>query len=67
MQLLTREQQKSYENAKFCFICKEKFESKYLKEKKYRKFRDHCHYTAEYRGAGHSIYNLKLVCLKKFL
>ena len=27
IKLLTKEQQKSYENAKFCYICKEKFEN----------------------------------------
>ena len=32
MKLLTNEQQKSYENAKICYICKEKFENKYLKD-----------------------------------
>ena len=41
--LLTKEQQKSNKNANICYICKEKFENKYLKDKKYRKFRDHCH------------------------
>ena len=50
MKLLTKELQKSYENANICFICKEKFENKYLKNKKYRKVRDHCHYIGEYRG-----------------
>ena len=44
---------------KICYICKEKFENKYLKDKKYRKVRDHCHYTGKYRGAVHSICNLK--------
>ena len=58
MALLTKEQQKSYENAKICYTCKEKFENKYLQDKKYRKVRDHYHYTG-YRGAAHSIYNLK--------
>ena len=44
---------------KNCYICKEKFEGKYNKDKIYHKFRDHCHYTGEYRGAVHSICNLK--------
>ena len=31
-----------------------------MKDKKYRKVRDHCHYTEEYKGpAHHSICNLK--------
>ena len=49
VKLLTKEQQESYESAKICYICKEKFENKYLKNKKYRKVRNHCHYTGEYR------------------
>ena len=49
MKLLTKEQQESYENAKICYICNEKFENKYLKDKKYPKVIDHCHYREEYR------------------
>ena len=45
MKLLTKEQQESYENAKICHICKGKFESKYLKDKKYQKVRNYCHYA----------------------
>ena len=30
-----------------------------MKDKKYRKVRDHCNYTVEYRGVAHSICNLK--------
>ena len=73
MKLLTKEQQESYENAKFCHICKEKFEYKYLKDKIYCKVREikihkiHFHYTGEYRSAAHSIYNLKYSVPKKFL
>ena len=37
MKLLTKEQQESYENAKICYICKEKFENRYIKDKKYLK------------------------------
>ena len=35
MKLLTKEQQESYENAKICYIYKEKFEDKYAIDKKY--------------------------------
>ena len=59
MKLLTKEQQKSYNNAKICYICIEKFKNKYLKDKKYCKVKDHYHFTGEYRGAMHSICNLK--------
>ena len=48
MKLLINEQQESYENAKICYICKEKFENKYLKDKKNRKVREHYHYTGGY-------------------
>ena len=34
IQLLTKEQQELYENSKICFIYKDKFENKYLKDKK---------------------------------
>ena len=37
MKLLTKEQQESYESAKVCYICQEKFENKYFKDKKYGK------------------------------
>ena len=65
MKLLTNEQQQSYENAKICGISIEIFENKYLKDKKYLKAKDHCHYTGEYRGAAHSICNLKYSVPKK--
>ena len=35
-----------------------------MKDKKYRKIRDHCH-IGEYRGAAHSICNLKYIAPKK--
>ena len=59
MKLLTKQQQESYENANNCYVCKEKFENKYLRDKRYR------HYTGEYIGAVHSICNLKYSVPKK--
>ena len=59
VRLLTKEQQQSYENTKICYICNKEFQNKYSKDKKYRKAGDHYHYTGEYRGAVHSICNLK--------
>ena len=43
-----------------------KFENKYLKDKKYRKVRDHCHYTGKYRGSARGICNLKCSVPKKW-
>ena len=63
--LSIKEYQKSYENAKICYICNEKFENKYLKDKKYCKFRDHSPYTGEYRDTTHSICVLKYNVPKK--
>ena len=37
--LLTKGQQKSHENAKICYICKEKFENEIVKNKK-----GYCHH-----------------------
>ena len=67
MKLLTREQQESYPNAKICYISKEKFEDKYVKNKKYCKGRNHYHDTGEHRSAAHSTCNLKYSVPKNFL
>ena len=53
MQLLTKKQQESYENAKICYICKGKFENKYVKGEEYHRVRDRCHYAGECRGAAY--------------
>ena len=58
MKPLTNEQQKSFQNAKICYISKETFENKNAKDKEYYKVMDHCH-TEGYRAAAHSLCNLK--------
>ena len=62
---LTDENIKFYENQKHCHICvKDFFKSK--KDKyKHINDRDHCHYTRKFRGAAHSICNIKLLEDKK--
>ena len=57
--LSIKDQQESYGKGKTCYIRKEKVENKYLKNREYRKTRDHCHYTGTCTGAANSICNLK--------
>ena len=47
---------------KSVIFLKKNMKIKYLKDKKYQKVRDHCHYTGEY-----SICNLKYSVPKKIL
>ena len=54
---LTKEELKSYQDAKVCHICGKKILKKFAKDKNYRKVRDY--YIGRYRGAAHSICNLK--------
>ena len=67
MMPLTNEEQKSYLNQANCHICKRKFEDKYTNDKKYHRVRDHCYCTGKYRGATHSICNLKYSIPKEIL
>ena len=43
----------NFKKKKLKLLRKEKFQNKYLKDKKYHKARNHCHYTGEYRRATH--------------
>ena len=47
------------------FVKKKKNEIKYFKDKEYRKVRDDFNYAREYRGAAHSMCNLKYSATKK--
>ena len=59
---LTDKENKSYKKQKFCYICKKEFSTNENDKnvfKLYHKVKDHCHYTGKFRGAAHSIYNLR--------
>ena len=66
MKFLTKEQQESHENTKICYNSEEKFENKYLKDKKYCELRDYYYYTGEYRGAVQRYVVEYIVYLKEF-
>ena len=53
--ILTNKEKESYEKQTICYICKKEFST----DKKNCKVRDHDHFTGDYRGAAHSICNLR--------
>ena len=55
MNLLKKEQKKSYENVKIVYICKKISEDKHPRNKKYCKVRDHCYYPGKY-GVLYMVY-----------
>ena len=59
---LTDKEKKTHENQKICQICEQEFCTNENNEKEFKlkqKVRDHDHYTGKYRGAAHSICNLR--------
>ena len=52
---LTNKEIKSYEKQKVCHICKKEF----CDDKNKKKVRDQCHYTRKFRGAAHTVCNLR--------
>ena len=59
---LTDKEKEAHENQKICYICEQEFcmdENNKKEFKLKQKVRDHCHYTGKYRGAAHSICNLR--------
>ena len=56
---LTDKENKFYEKQKFCYIWKKGFRTDDDDNKKYQKVKDHCHYIGKFRGAAHSICNLR--------
>ena len=62
MKPLTSEDNTSYKKQKIYHICKKGLstdDDDDDDDKKHDKVWDHCHYTGKYRGAAHSICNLR--------
>ena len=58
----TDKEKETHENQKICYICDQEFRTDENNKKEFKlnqKVRDHCHYTGKYRGAAHSICNLR--------
>ena len=62
----TKEEEKVHNKQKVCYRCKKGFSTDYI-NKNYFKIRDHCHYPGKYRGAAHSLCNLRYKTPKKIL
>ena len=59
---LTDEENELYEMQKVCYICKKIFSTDKNNKnvfKLHHKVKDHCHYTGKFRGAAHSVCNLR--------
>ena len=59
---LANEEKESHESQEICHICEKEFCTDKDNKKEFKlkqKVRDHCHYTGKYRGAAHSICNLR--------
>ena len=66
---LTYEEQQLYEIQNICYISKKIFSNDKNDKnlfKLYHKVRDYCHYTGKFRGAAHSIFNLRYKTPKTF-
>ena len=50
---------KLYQNLTMCYICRKKNTQKLDKDNNYCKLTEHCHFTGKYKGAAHSIWNLR--------
>ena len=59
MLLLTENELKSHQDSSACYICRKKKLHKNLQKIKITKKLETCHFTGRYKGATHSIFNLR--------
>ena len=57
---LRKDEIRSHQDAKVCYVCEKRFLKTFANDKNYPEVRDHCHYAGKYKGAADSIFNLKL-------
>ena len=50
---------KLHQDATECYVCVNTFSKKFFIDKNYWKIRDHCNFPGKYRGAVHSVCNLR--------
>ena len=50
---------KLHQDATECYVCVNTFSKKFFIDKNYRKIRDHYSFPGKYRGAVHSVCNLR--------
>ena len=60
MLTLTKKELKLHQDATECYIYGKRFLIMFANDKNYWKVRDHCYLPGKYRGATHSICNLKV-------
>ena len=65
MLALAKKELKAHQDATECYICRKAFIKTFGEDKNHQKVRDHCHYTAKYKGVTHNIYNLRLNVLNE--
>ena len=65
MLALAKKELKAHQDGTECYICRKAFIKTFGEDKNHQKVRDHCHYTAKYRGVTHSIYSLRLNVLNE--
>ena len=62
---LTKKQLKLHQDATECYIYGKRLLKKFANDKNYHKVSDHCYFTGKYRGAAHSIFNLRFHVLNE--